>query len=372
MSRQESDQEDWDLEILQALVQPSTADDAALACAAAWMNFLQCDRVAVVIFDSSQSCVVAHGQKDDDGRVAIYVGNEQAHVSTLLQPDLLWSAGGPCSVSDPNDVVVWPQHLSAVLAVRNEETFDDDRIETIHAISRKLLSRWSAVSTNFVDADRMEALAEFAAGAGHEINNPLGSIIGQTQLLSKRTDRPDQKQALETIGAQAWRIRDMIGDTMLFARPPQPEFQPCRLSDLVVTVAETIAEQPKYQSITIETIIPESESELSADASQLSILIQQLIENACDAVVEQPRASITVEVDAFPGSAVVLSVDDDGAEMDETVRRHLFDPFFSGRQAGRGLGFGLCHAWQIARLHNGLLMHEALENGNRFLAAFPT
>ena len=62
-SQSQGDQEDWDLEILQALVSPSTAEDAALACAAAWMNFLSSERVAVAIFDSSETCIVAHGQR---------------------------------------------------------------------------------------------------------------------------------------------------------------------------------------------------------------------------------------------------------------------------------------------------------------------
>ncbi len=71
-------------------------------------------------------------------------------------------------------------------------------------------------------------------------------------------------------------------------------------------------------------------------------------------------------------SAASLSVTDNGPGIPEEIRRHLFDPFFSGRQAGRGLGFGLCHCWQIVRMHNGILMQEALEPGNRFLVVLPT
>ena len=67
---------------------------------------------------------------------------------------------------------------------------------------------------------KLEALAEFAAGAGHEINNPVATIVGRAELLLKGETNPERRQALLTIGAQALRIRDMIGDLMVFARPP--------------------------------------------------------------------------------------------------------------------------------------------------------
>ncbi len=69
---------------------------------------------------------------------------------------------------------------------------------------------------------KLEAMAEFAAGAGHEINNPVATIAGRAALLLKSESDPERRRALETIGGQAYRIRDMIGDAMTFARPPEP------------------------------------------------------------------------------------------------------------------------------------------------------
>jgi len=90
------------------------------------------------------------------------------------------------------------------------------------------------------DAAKLEALAEFAAGAGHEINNPLATIIGRAQLLLKDERDPQRRQMLLSIGAQAYRIRDMIGDTMLFGRPPTPELQAV---DLTLVVTDVLARQ---------------------------------------------------------------------------------------------------------------------------------
>ena len=371
-SQSQGDQEDWDLEILQALVSPSTAEDAALACAAAWMNFLSSERVAVAIFDSSETCIVAHGKRDNETHIAIYVGREKASIASLLKPEHLFAANGPCSIKSPTDIVCWPEHLSAVFAVRDETAADDDRVELIKNLSRKLLSRWTTPSTSFANPDHMESLAEFAAGAGHEINNPLGSIIGQTQLLLKRADRADHRQALETIGAQAWRVRDMIGDTMLFARPPQPEFTTCVLNNIVDKAINGLSADlnPKGARVRFSA---NSQIQVFADETQIATLISHLLRNACEAVNElNGEGQVTVELQREGTHAVCLKITDNGPAIPPDIRQHLFDPFFSGRQAGRGLGFGLCHVWQITRMHNGILLQESLSEGNRFMAVLPT
>ena len=100
------------------------------------------------------------------------------------------------------------------------------------------------------DSDKLEALAEFAAGAGHEINNPLATIIGRAQLLLKDERDPQRRQMLLSIGAQAYRIRDMIGDTMLFGRPPVPEMQPVDLANAVAAVVRQQAEALGTESCT--------------------------------------------------------------------------------------------------------------------------
>ncbi len=367
----EGDQEDWDFEILQAMVSPSTAEDAALACAAAWMNFVRADRVAVAVFDSTTSCIVAHGQRDDN-HLTIYVGRETASAASLLQPEQLFGPKGPCVIENPSQILCWPEHLSVVLVKLNEDDVEEDRIDLVQDISRKLLSRWTTPVTSFANPDHMESLAEFAAGAGHEINNPLGSIIGQTQLLLKREDRADHRQPLETIGAQAWRIRDMIGDTMLFGRPPQPEFAEC---DLVQIAKKLVADQNaafagKDSWITLQASHPQITT--FSDNAQTSTLIAHLLRNACEAVRSNDgEKQVTVEIKREADFAASITITDNGPAISAEIRRHLFDPFFSGRQAGRGMGFGLCHCWQIVRMHNGILTQESLDNGNRFFVVLP-
>ncbi|MCA9049145.1 MAG: HAMP domain-containing histidine kinase, partial [Planctomycetaceae bacterium] len=199
------------------------------------------------------------------------------------------------------------------------------------------------------------------------------SIIGQTQLLLKRTDSPDQQQALETIGAQAWRIRDMIGDTMLFARPPQPEFEDCDLAAIARDVVDKVNSKRSRGRVRVSWSCPSGVVRTFADHTQLRILVTNLLDNAVEAVSDvETDPVVTVSLRTAAPFAVELVVADNAPAMSPEVRRHLFNPFFSGRQAGRGLGFGLSHCWQIVRMHNGILMHELQDPGSRFLVILPT
>jgi len=203
------------------------------------------------------------------------------------------------------------------------------------------------------DDAKLRALAEFAAGAGHEINNPVATIVGYVQqLLAGETD-PDRRHALSTIGAQAYRIRDMIGDVMLFARPPQP--RPEEL-DLAFVLRETVSKfADEAQAVVVdiqiqaEVLIP-----ILADPVQLRVVISGLLRNSFEALGQWGKVAITASTIEEPGrSTALFSVADDGPGLTAVEKEHLFDPFYSGRQAGRGLGFGLSKVWRIVTLHGG-------------------
>lgn len=219
---------------------------------------------------------------------------------------------------------------------------------------------------------KLEALAEFAAGAGHEINNPVATIVGRAALLLKGESNPERRQSLMTIGAQALRIRDMIGDLMVFARPPKPEPQALNLAEVVDDVLLKLGEPLQEKSLNIvrrgERTVP-----IHADPVQLRIVISNLLLNSANASAS--GESIDIECSTHDENSriwAVLVVHDRGAGLSAIEREHLFDPFFSGRQAGRGLGFGLCKCWRIVELHGGRIDCESSEeNGTTFRVTWP-
>ena len=219
-------------------------------------------------------------------------------------------------------------------------------------------------------------MAEFAAGAGHEINNPAATIVGRAGQLLRQEADPERRRHLATIGAQAYRIRDMIGDAMLFARPPRPVHQTVVVERSISEAVSSLKSRLAEKSITVESPSPDAaQTPISADPTQLQILLCELLRNAIEAGPAQGRIVVEVRsVRAGDVSSIEIAVRDWGQGLSEIEREHLFDPFFSGRQAGRGLGFGLPKAWQIARQHGGMLTvlgGERDEHGTTFIVRLP-
>ncbi|GIX04862.1 MAG: hypothetical protein KatS3mg114_0731 [Planctomycetaceae bacterium] len=224
-----------------------------------------------------------------------------------------------------------------------------------------------------VDEEKLAALAQFAAGAGHEINNPLAVIIGRAQQLLRHEADLSKRQLLLSIIGQAYRIRDMIGDVMLFARPPQPACQPLSFDRVLGYVLHSL--QPEFEqhrvAVTLQPALQSEEtppSSLSpplpkvwADQTQLAIVLQELLRNALQACAHHGQhIHITRE---WAAQALQCDIHDDGRGFSEEERRHAFDPFYSGRQAGRGLGFGLCKVARIVQMHQAQIEIQSQPGG---------
>lgn len=219
---------------------------------------------------------------------------------------------------------------------------------------------------------KLASLAEFAAGAGHEINNPLATIRGRVQMLLRGESDPERRQALATIGGQALRIRDMIGDTMLFARPPEPRPELFDLVEAISVVLRSLQEQADARGCLFE-VQADGPVPILADRTQLSVVISSLVQNSLDALSEGGSIRVSARtVLECEQQFALLEVADDGPGLSETDREHLFDPFYSGRQAGRALGFGLSKCWRIVTMHGGRIEVESgMSRGACFRVYWP-
>ncbi|MDO5552483.1 MAG: HAMP domain-containing sensor histidine kinase [Planctomycetia bacterium] len=212
---------------------------------------------------------------------------------------------------------------------------------------------------------KLDALAEFAAGAGHEINNPLAIISGYAQLLLSRTEDADSRTWLGIILAQTRRAYDMIVDTRTFARPPKPEPTSFILADMLrdfLTRKQKEAEARKIELIRVPSSEELPTSVFFSDPAHLVTVLDSVLMNAFEAVGEGGRIAFDVSVPAADGSLLFV-VEDNGPGIPDAIRDQIFSPYFSGRQSGRGLGFGLCKAW---RLLEGLGGEIDLEPVQRF------
>jgi signal transduction histidine kinase len=218
------------------------------------------------------------------------------------------------------------------------------------------LARLEQLETDFARAlehEKLESLKELAYGAGHEINNPLANISARAQTLLPGEHDPDRRRLLAAIHAQAFRAHEMIADMMLFARPPQLQHSDVNLTGLLEKIVVELGPQAAAQQSELSLLAGPEPLNLPADATQLAVAIRAVCVNALEALANGGRVQVTLHDSLDSPPMVQIDIADDGPGIPENVRRHLFDPFYSGREAGRGLGFGLTKCWRIVTGHGG-------------------
>ena len=223
----------------------------------------------------------------------------------------------------------------------------------------------------------LDAMAEFAAGVGHELNNPLAVISGLAQTLLRDEPNVDKRRRLTAIIEQTARAHEMITSIRAFARPPKPERRLVRAHDFFMSW--TAREKGRAEGSKIEYIIdsPTSLEDVAfeSDEAILSTILDAFGRNALDALRFKSSQQFLKIGDDAPTSGrillfaqilengdsdrrLVFGVEDDGDGASAEARELAFSPFFSGRQAGRGLGVGLSRAWRFAEILGGRVFFD--------------
>lgn len=198
--------------------------------------------------------------------------------------------------------------------------------------------------------EKLAALAEFAAGASHEINNPLAVISAQAQHLLRDEENLERAVALRRIVSQCQRIHQVLRDVMLFARPPQPHLQTVRLEQIVKAVFAALAPLAGERGVTLQAGSG-LRQRLTGDPELLQAALTCLVQNGIEASPQGGWVRVSAAITA--DQHIAISVADSGPGLSPELTRHIFDPFFSGRHAGRGRGMGLPKVWRVAQLHDG-------------------
>lgn len=240
-----------------------------------------------------------------------------------------------------------------------------------------------------VQTAKLNALAEFAAGAGHEINNPLAVISGQAQYVLKQMDwfdvpveeienvaeyleglREKISPSLKKIIGQTQRIHTLLTDLMQFARPTKPKPQLLSVRSLVQEVMHSNQELADQRNVRIMAFEITHDEILQVDLGQSRTALHALVRNAIEAAPAGGWVRIRAEKQS--GQMLDLIVEDNGNGPALNIRESLFDPFFSGRSAGRGRGLGLPTAWRFARQQGGeVRFGGTCEGVTRFVLTLP-
>jgi signal transduction histidine kinase len=218
------------------------------------------------------------------------------------------------------------------------------------------------------EAERLAAVGELAAGVAHEIRNPLAAIVNATTLLGaeETLTRDERASTLAAVKKEARRLNQILSDFLVFARPREPKRIQMDISEVVDHVAALIREDPgRAQRVALDVRVDPAVPPFAFDADQLTQVLWNIALNGVEAIEGRGRVGITV---GLRGSDVAIAITDTGSGMREEARRRIFEPFFSGKRGGTGLGLTI--AQRIVAAHGGRIEVASASGGGTSFTVF--
>lgn len=218
-------------------------------------------------------------------------------------------------------------------------------------------------------SDRLAAVGELAAGLAHELRNPLGSMSGAVELLSKGTSLSEAERRLfDIVFRETARLNRLVTDFLGFARPLPVTSSPTDVAALADETLNVFKHGPVSARLQIERTGVDS-LRVFADTAQLRQVVWNLLQNATEAMADGP-GRITVDVDWAPDGRCRLAVSDTGAGIDAEGLARLFEPFYTTKESGTGLGLASVH--RIVEAHQGTVeVSSEVGRGTTFAILLP-
>jgi PAS domain S-box-containing protein len=204
-----------------------------------------------------------------------------------------------------------------------------------------------------IQSERLAAMGQMIGGFAHELNNPLTSILGMSELLQEGEAPEAVRKQMVILQQQARRAAEVVQNLMYFSRPPAPGKSPTDLGELVQRTLHLHAYSLRKNNITVDFLKEPSTPAVSGDAHQLMQVFLNLILNSEQAMREvRDRGTLRIRIEKQEKSVSVI-FQDDGPGISPDILPNIFDPFYTTKRPGRGTGLGLSICKAILREHNG-------------------
>jgi len=231
--------------------------------------------------------------------------------------------------------------------------------------------------SQLVNASRLSAIGEMAAAITHEINNPLGVILGRAEMIQAlsnkgQLDNANLQRLLETILVTGKRIEKIVRSMKTLAHRGQEEepYTTCSVREIVSDSLELCTQRFRNHGIRMVTPSVDPGLSLECHNHQIVQIIVNLLNNAFDAVVSRDEKWVELAVKSS-GDHVDFAVTDSGAGIPAEVQEKLFQPFFSTKRVQYGTGLGLSISRSIVEGHKGQLIYDSECANTRFVVRLP-
>ncbi len=234
-------------------------------------------------------------------------------------------------------------HLSLNLSFIIENDTNMDAVITLQDISD-----YKHLQENVCNQEKLVAMGTLAAGVAHELNTPLGNILGHAQLVGNAISK-DQKlqQWVQTICNETRRCSRIIDDLLQYAHREECTEDTCDINNVVTEVTEAYINcRIKRYNINVELDLVSLPLPVEGSCGQMEIVLVNLLSNSIQALVGRPAPLIKLSTRLTESNVVTLIVEDNGDGVPPEARGRIFDPFFTTKDVGSGTGLGLaiCHA----------------------------
>lgn len=262
----------------------------------------------------------------------------------------------------------------------DEGSFLKEERKLLQAIARKLaliidrretLEEKQKLYEQIRHADRLATIGELTAGIAHEINEPLGSILGFAQLILKDKNLSEQvKSDLEKIIKSSLNAREIIKKLLYFSHQMPQRFENVDLNSIIKDTMYFLEPQCSKANVTADYSLSKNLPLISADAIQLNQVIVNLVVNAIQAMPNGGKLTIST---SFNSESVILIIEDNGTGMSENIKQNIFKPFFTTKEINKGTGLGLSVVHGIITSHKGTIEVQSAENkGTKFEIKLPS
>jgi len=237
----------------------------------------------------------------------------------------------------------------------------------------------TAIHRRIVHVEKMTSLGRLSATVAHELNNPLSGILTYSKLLSRQLSRTNFASAspedvlseLDIIIRETHRCGDIVKNLLLFSKKESGVFAYESLELIVGHAYLIVRHHLEMRDIRFVELKPHGNVELLCDAQQIQQALVALFVNAADAMADGGTLTVTYEADAS-GRRAVLSVSDTGIGIDSELLPRIFEPFYTTKEGGQGVGLGLAVVYGIIERHGGTISVDSSSGkGATFTMIFP-
>ncbi|MGC8718626.1 MAG: ATP-binding protein [Thermodesulforhabdaceae bacterium] len=223
------------------------------------------------------------------------------------------------------------------------------------------MTEWKEIENQLINTEKLASLGTLAAGVAHELNNPLGIMLGFCELLLERFEPGSMEyDDLKVIERHGLHCKSIVERLLSFARFSEEREEVCDVNENIKMVTSVIEHNLEINNISLECIMDEDVPPVKCDPRSFQQVLLNLITNSIHALRNRQEKKISIRTRKHNDEFVEITVSDTGCGIPKRILPRIFDPFFTTKKVGEGTGLGLSVTYGIINQFNGSISCESI------------